>query len=44
MMLIRGIEFNDCARLVINSRPFRCLTYKKKTNTGLIISNLLRLR
>jgi hypothetical protein len=42
MMPIYGVEFNDCMRLVIDSRPFRHSHLQEKPiNTGLIISNLL---
>src|SRR5665811_727405 len=42
MMPIYGVEFNDCVRLVIDSRPFRHSHLQEKPiNTGLIISNLL---
>ena len=42
MMLIYVVEFNDCVRLVIDSRPFRHSHLQEKPiNTGLIISNLL---
>ena len=42
MMPIYRVEFNDCVRLVIDSRPFRHSHLQEKPiNTGLIISNLL---
>jgi hypothetical protein len=42
MMPIYGVEFNDCVRLVIDSRPLLCSHLQEKpTNTGFIISNLL---
>ena len=41
MMPIYGVEFNDCVKLVIDSRPFRRSHLQEKpTNTGLIISNI----
>ena len=41
-MPIYVVEFNDCVRLVIDSRLFRRSHLQEKpTNTGLIISNLL---
>ena len=42
MMPIYGVEFNDCVRLVIDSRPFRRSHLQEKPiNTVPIISNLL---
>jgi hypothetical protein len=42
MMPIYRVEFNDCVRLVIDSRSFRHSHLQEKPiNTGLIISNLL---
>ena len=42
MMPIYRVEFNDCVRLVIDSRPFRHSHLQEKPiNAGLIISNLL---
>ena len=41
-MPIYRVEFNDCVRLVIDSRSFRHSHLQEKPiNTGLIISNLL---
>ena len=41
-MPIYGVEFNDCEKLVIDSRPFtHSHLQEKPINTGLIISNIL---
>jgi len=42
MMLIYGVEFNECARLFVDPLPFRRFHLQEITlNTCLTISNIL---